>query len=232
MKGPLDGKMALITGAAGGIGLKVARSLAQTGCGLYLVGQKFMPLDQAARDIRNDYGVKANVHTGNPAISVDAEAVSMGCADAEIFINCTGNLPPGQLEDIDDARWRKSWEAAVFGPLNMVREMIGHMTDEGRGLIVLLIDAPMEVNSLDICASASGAVLKTLIAGVEQDLALGVRIFGLCTERNVDPVTLCEAIIRLTLEPERFATGSILTAQDILHDEADDINNTTEDNPA
>ena len=221
MRGPLSNKTALVTGAAGGIGLMAARALAQTGCSLHMVGQKFMPIEQAASDIRSDFGVNAEAHTGNLAISVDAEAIAMACADAEIYINCTGNLPSGALEDIEDEAWRKSWEAAVFAPLNMVREMIGHMTDEGRGLIVLVIDSPAKTVADDICASASGAVLKTIVEGLSQELAQGVRILGLCTERNIDANRLSEAITRLAIDPGRFATGSLITALDAITDDED-----------
>ncbi|MBL4613359.1 MAG: SDR family NAD(P)-dependent oxidoreductase [Magnetovibrio sp.] len=221
-QGPLSGEMALITGASGGIGLMAARALAQTGCGLHLVGQKFMPIEQAASDIRSDYGVEAEAHTGNPATGVDAEALAMACSDAEIFINCTGNLPHGTLEDIEDEAWRKSWEAAVFAPLNMVREMVGHMSDEGRGLIVLLIDTPAKTEASDICASASGAVLKTIITGLGQELPQGLRILGLCTNRHIDANALSEAITRLAIQPERFRTGSLITAQDVLEDESEE----------
>jgi len=219
MKGPLSGKRALVTGASGGIGLMAARALAQTGCGLHMVGLKFMPIEQAASDIRSAFGVEAEAHTGNLATPVDAQALAMACADAEIYINCTGNLPHGTLEDIEDARWRKSWEAAVFTPINMVREMIGHMGDEGRGLIVLLIDAPITVDANDLCASAAGAVLKTIVQGLSRDLPQGVRILGLNTHREADATALSEAITRLAIEPERFATGSLISAQDVIKDE-------------
>jgi len=220
-QGPLSDKTALITGAAGGIGLMAARALAQTGCSLHMVGQKFMPIEQAASDMRSNYAVQAEAHTGNPAVAVDAEAIAMACADAEIFINCTGNLPRGTLEDIEDEAWRKSWEAAVFAPLNMVREMIGHMNDEGRGLIVLIIDTPAQTSADDICASASGAVLKTIVEGLSQDLAQGVRILGLGTDRHVDANALSIAITRLAIEPGRFATGTLLSANDIITDDED-----------
>jgi len=222
MKGPLSGKMALVTGAAGGIGLMAARALAQTGCGLYLVGKNFANIYQTTNDLRDTYAVKTEQHIGNPASTVDAEAIGMACADADIFISCTGNIPRGTLEDIEDERWRKSWEAAVFAPLNMVREMIGHMSDEERGLIVLVIDTPTETNADDICASASGAVLATVIKGLSQNLVQGVRILGLTTGRAVDASALSEAITRLALEPDRFATGSLITPADVLAEDTDD----------
>lgn len=219
MKGPLAGKLALVTGAAGGIGLMAARALAQTGCGLHITGQKFGAIYQVVNDIRNTFAVPAELHIGNPANVVDAEAIAMACAEVEFFISCTGNLPHGTLEDIENEAWRKSWEAAVFAPLNLVREMIGHMSDEGRGLIVLLIDAPPEIDADDICASAAGAILKTIVTGLGASLPQGVRILGLCTERNVDANALSESITRLALEPERFASGSLITAQEVIKDE-------------
>ncbi|MCW8915959.1 MAG: SDR family NAD(P)-dependent oxidoreductase [Magnetovibrio sp.] len=227
MQGPLSGKSALITGAVGGIGLMATRALAQTGCDVHLVGQNFSKLYEATTSIRNTYAVEANQHSGNPANPVDAEAIGMACADAEIFISCTGNLPHGNLEDIEDERWRKSWEAAVFAPLNMVREMIGHMNDEERGLIVLLIDTPTEPQADDICASASGAVLKTLVSALSQELVKGVRIVGLLTERNVDANALSEAITRLAIEPEQVATGSLITAADVLKSDDEETENKT-----
>lgn len=214
--------MALITGASGGIGLMAARALAQTGCGLHLVGGKFANLYQVTNDLRSTYAVPTEQHIGNPANPVDAEAIAMACSETEIFISCTGNLPRGTLEDIEDEAWRKSWEAAVFAPLNMVREMIGHMSDEGHGLIVLLIDTPAKIEADDICASVSGAVLKTIIAGLSQELPQGLRILGLCTERHIDANALSEAITRLAIEPERFNTGSLITATDVLEDEKED----------
>ena len=215
MKGPLDGQMALVTGASGGVGLLAARALAQTGAGIYLSGVNFFTLDKAAREIKADYNVKLEIHTGNPANDTDAEAIGMGCGDAQIFISCTGNLPHGDLDEISDATWRKSWEAGVFAPINMCREMIGHMSDEGRGLVVVLIDSPATPDADDICATTAGGALKAMVKALGKSTPMGVKVLGLLTQRHVDANAFSMAISRLACEPERFATGSLITVDDI-----------------
>lgn len=215
MKGPLDGKMALVTGASGGAGLLAARALAQTGCGLYLSGVNFMSLDKAARGLRADFAVPIEIHTGNPANDTDAEAVAMACADAEVFVSCTGNLPFGTLDDINDATWRKSWEAAVFAPVNMLREMVGHMSDEARGLALVLIDSPAQPSADDICATAAGGALKALVKALGKSTPKGVKVLGLMTNRSLDAGAFSMAVSRLACEPDRFATGSLITIDDI-----------------
>ncbi|HEY9163906.1 MAG TPA: SDR family NAD(P)-dependent oxidoreductase, partial [Magnetovibrio sp.] len=163
MHGPLHGKTALVSGASGGTGLLTARALAQTGANLYLVGINPTTLGATAETIAKDYAVEAEVHTGNPANDTDAEAIAMACGDAGLFFSCTGNLPKGTLDDISDRAWRKSWEAAVFAPLNLCREMLGHMSDTGEGLAVLIIDSPATPDADDICATTAGGALKAFV---------------------------------------------------------------------
>ena len=214
MEGPLHDKKALVTGASGGIGLLAARALAQTGSGLYLSGVNFMNLDTAARAIRDDYAVKIEIHTGNPANDTDAEAIAMACDDADIFFSCTGNLPVGNIDDINDAQWRKSWEAAVFAPINMCREMIGHMSDNEKGLVVLVIDSPAAPDAADLCATTAGAVLKSLVKAQGKATPKGVKMLGLMTNRELDAAAFSMAVSRLVCEPDRFATGSLISIED------------------
>lgn len=215
MEGPLHDKTALVTGASGGAGLLAARALAQTGADLYLTGLNPASLNIAAKDIRKDFAANADVHTGNPANDTDAEAIAMACGDAEIFFNCTGNLPQGAIDDIGDGQWRKSWEAAVFAPINLCREMLGHMSDAGQGLVVLVIDSPASPDSDDICATVAGGALKALVKALGKTTPKGVKMLGLMTNRRVDANAFSMAVSRLACEPERFATGSLLTVEDV-----------------
>lgn len=215
MKAPLDGQMALVTGAGGGAGLLAARALAQTGAGLYLSGVNFFSLDKAARAIKADYNIPIEIHTGNPANDTDAEAIAMACADAHVFVSCTGNLPRGDIDEVNDATWRKSWEAAVFAPINMCREMVGHMSDEGRGLVIVLIDSPALPDADDLCATTAGGALKAMVKALGKATPKGVKVLGLATNRQLDANAFSMAVSRLACEPDRFATGSLITVDDI-----------------
>lgn len=213
--GPLHGKTALVTGASGGAGLLAARALAQTGANLYLSGVNFLNLDTVARAIKADFPVNIEIHTGNPAFETDAGAVAMACGEAEVFFSCTGNLPTGGIDDVNDAQWRKSWEAAVFAPLNMCREMLGHMGDAGQGLVVLVIDSPAAPDAADICATTAGGALKALVKAQGKATPQGVKMLGLMTNRQLDAAAFSMAVSRLACEPDRFATGSLLTIEDV-----------------
>jgi 3-oxoacyl-[acyl-carrier protein] reductase len=215
IQAPLHGKMALITGASGGAGLLAARALAQTGAGLYLSGVNFISLDSVARAIRKDFTVKIEIHTGNPAKETDAGAIAMACSDAQFFFSCTGNLPKGTLDDIGDAQWRKSWEAALFAPINMCREVLGHMSDNAQGLVVLVIDSPAKPIADDICATTAGGALKAAVKALGKATPKGVKMLGLMTNRELDAAAFSMAVSRLVCEPERFASGSLITVDDV-----------------
>ncbi len=211
-KGPLSGKKALITGAAGGVGLAAARALAQTGADLCLSGIGGLALERTAVEIKQEFGVKVETHIANPANAVEAEALALSCDEVDVLVSCTGNIPAGRIDDIRDDAWRKAWEAAVFAPINMLREMWSNMFETENSLIIVVIDAPNASDIDDACASLGGGALMSLVEalGKEQN-AEAPRMLGLVTGRGGDGAGVAAAISRIACEPERFKSGTLLS---------------------
>ena len=209
-KGPLSGKRALITGAAGGVGLAAARALAQTGADLDLVGIGAGALERAATEIKQELGVEVETHIANPANSVEAEALALSCDQVDVFVSCSGNIPAGRIDDIRDDAWRKAWEAAVFAPINMLREMWSSMDWTENALIIVVVDAPGASNIDDACASAGGGALMSLIEALGKE-ENAPRILGLVTGRGGDGAGVAAAISRIACDPARFKSGTLLS---------------------
>lgn len=89
----LHGKVALITGASGGIGAALAKRLAQSGIDLVLCGRSAEKLEKTRAAVA-EYGVKTFVYTGDlttegaPQACIDAAVEAMGGVD--ILINNAG----------------------------------------------------------------------------------------------------------------------------------------------
>ncbi|MAQ95097.1 MAG: short-chain dehydrogenase [Rhodothermaceae bacterium] len=103
--GRLDGKIALITGAAEGIGEAIAHKFAYEGAtGLLLAGLPGDPLDQVAADITDQYGTEVGTYAGDlgdpdtAASCVEAAIEAFGRLD--VLVNNAGVLP--KLAPIDE----------------------------------------------------------------------------------------------------------------------------------
>ena len=42
-------------------------------------------------------------------------------------MNNAGAIPAGNLQEIDEARWREAWDLKVFGYINMCRRFYAEM---------------------------------------------------------------------------------------------------------
>lgn len=132
----LRGRRALVTGSSKGIGLAIARSLAQEGCHVQLVARTQSELDKATAAIRNDYGVDATGHAADLSVSANVKAVAAAAGNVDILVNSAGAIPRGTLLEIDEQRWRKAWDLKLFGAINLTREIYGPMCARGRGVII------------------------------------------------------------------------------------------------
>ena len=135
----LAGRTAIITGASKGIGLSIARSLAQEGCHVCIASRTKSELDEAAESIRRDYNVNAVSFPGDMSNNDDIKRLAAACAPVDILVNSAGAIPRGSLSEVDDQSWRRAWDLKVFGTINMTREIYGGMCERGRGVIINIV---------------------------------------------------------------------------------------------
>lgn len=96
MKGTkeLSGSVALITGGDSGIGLEYARQLAAHGCALALVSNRPQALEEAARSLRAEHGIRVDTLEADLAVPGAAQTVAAWCdregIRPDILINNAG----------------------------------------------------------------------------------------------------------------------------------------------
>ena len=112
----LDGKVALITGASRGIGLAMARTMAESGASVMMVSRK---IDETAMQ-----GIDGEVSI-HPANTGDVEA-GRRCVDAtlekygriDVLVNNAATNPYfGDTLGVDEARYDKTFQVNLRGPI-------------------------------------------------------------------------------------------------------------------
>jgi 3-oxoacyl-[acyl-carrier protein] reductase len=177
----IKGKTALITGGSRGIGLGVAKLLAEEGCNLHLVSRKAENLDKARKDILSAHKVEVSCHAVDLSVSAEATRLARELKDVDILINNAGSIPQGSLAKMDDAALQASWSLKLFGFLNVAREIYTAMCERRSGVIINVIGASGERPRADyIAGSMANAALVSMSRALgAESPAYGVRVVGL-----------------------------------------------------
>jgi NAD(P)-dependent dehydrogenase (short-subunit alcohol dehydrogenase family) len=139
--GALGGKVAVVTGAASGIGLALVRRFAAEGASVVLADVEPEPLDEAAAGLSAEHGddrvlaVPTDVRDPEALVAL-AEATWDRFGGADVLCNNAGVAVGGRSWDIPADRWRWIVDVNLLGVAHGVRAFVPRMIEQGEGHVV------------------------------------------------------------------------------------------------
>jgi NAD(P)-dependent dehydrogenase (short-subunit alcohol dehydrogenase family) len=133
------GKVAIVTGAGGGVGKAISRRLSSEGCKVIMLGRDRSKLQKAASEIGN----KKNTMTVIADITKEAEVLSAidqtinSFDKIDILVNNAGIInDPMPFHEMNEDQWDDLVETNLFGMFRMTKTVIPVMIKNGGGSIV------------------------------------------------------------------------------------------------
>lgn len=177
----LKDKHVLVTGGSRGIGLTIAMAFAREGARPTLVAREQANLAKAEQAFAQAGLAKPASVLLDLSVSGSSEALGAQVGEVDILVNNAGAIPGGDIQDVNEARWRAAWELKVLGYINMTRVFLPRMQARGSGVICNIIGLAGAMPRADyICGSTGNAALMAFTNAIGGDsLRHGVRVFGI-----------------------------------------------------
>lgn len=171
----LSGRRALVTGSSQGIGLALARGLADHGADIVLNGRDRTKLDAAVRGVR-EAGVTVSACDFDVT---DAEAVRLGVDRIEdeigpidILINNAGMQFRTPLEDFPVEKWDQLLRTNISSVFHVGQAVARHMIKRKSGKIINIASVQSELARPGIAPyTATKGAVKNLTRGMCADWA-------------------------------------------------------------
>ncbi len=212
--GKLDGKIALITGASGGIGSGIARVFAREGAALALVSRDLIRLNKLADELaaarHNAIVIQADV-TDEQQVKDAFQQTMQLFGRLDVLVNNAGVFDGGPLDELSLATWEKVMAVNLRGPFLCTREAMRIMKQQQGGRIINIgsISAQrVRPNSAPYSTSKHGLVgltQVTALEGREHGISCGclhpgnveVETLAGAQRRNNEPVMQAEELAEI-----------------------------------
>jgi NAD(P)-dependent dehydrogenase (short-subunit alcohol dehydrogenase family) len=234
----LDGQVAIVTGAAQGIGRGIARVLAQAGAAI-VVGD----VQDAIATVDEIHGLGGRATSLTTDVAAPAQAAALVEHARETFgrvdllVNNAGiDAPPGVAWELTDEEWRRTLAVNLDGVFFMSRAAVRHMLAAGGGAIVNISSHAAWTGFTDVSpayGASKAGVLGLTTAFAAQLAGRGVRVnaiapalvasrdFGWSPEHEARrlaeyplgagrPEDIGEAVRYLASPAARWVTGTVL----------------------
>lgn len=229
----LDGSVALVTGAGGGIGRAIARALAAAGAAVVVndlgasvggEGASSTPAEQTVNQIAAEGGTA--VTDGHDVSDWDSareivETARRNFGQLDIVVNCAGILRDGMFHKMSDEDWNAVVSTHLNGTFRVSRAAAEVFREQERGSYVHLTSG---VGLVGTVGQANYSAAKAGVVALSRSIALEMSRFNVRSNciapwawsRMVGTVALDDAIMEKfkTMTPDKVAPLAVFLASD------------------
>jgi 3-hydroxybutyrate dehydrogenase len=182
----LSGKVALVTGAASGIGLEIARAMAREGAAVAIADVQLDAAREAARSIESDGGRAVAVGmdvTDESAVEAGVERTIASLGGLDILVSNAGVQHIAPIHELSFADWRRLVGVHLDGAFLTTRATLRHLYARNAGGTILYLGSVHSKLASPLKApyvSAKHGILGLCRTVAKEGAAFGVRANVIC----------------------------------------------------
>lgn len=213
----LDGRVALVTGGAGGVGSIIARALAAEGASLMLLGRSEERLREQAATMGAIGGevlwVRADVED-TEALEAAVSTTIAAHGGLDILVNCAGRYGPfGPVHLVDPDAWAANIRTNLIGTFNAIRATVPAMIERGRGGAIINLSGGGSSKARPTFSAYAAS--KTGVVRLTETVAEELRPYSISVNVLAPGGVYTEMTQELLRSPELAAPGDVAEAEQI-----------------
>ena len=206
----LSDKTAIVTGSTGGIGLAIAKGLADAGATVVVCGREQARVDAVLAALRQTKaGQQARGVVADLATAAGCQALVAAEPATDILVNNLGIYAGKEYAEITDADWEEIFQVNVMSGVRLSRHYAKGMQDRGWGRIQFIssesaLNIPAEMVHYGVSKAAlqglsrglakvlagSGVTVNTILPGPTRTEGAIAFIGKMAQERGVSPAEM------------------------------------------
>lgn len=205
----LEGRVCVVTGASGGIGLEAVRALASVGAAVFALTRNPARLQErlggglpGVRPVKADASVPEDVQSAVAQAAALTGSIDVAVANAGQYTSC----PFGEMSL---ESWRSEFEVNVHGAFVLFQSCLPHVPSGGSLIAVGSVSGTRGAGRGKVAYGATKAALNGFIAGLARELGPQHIRANVIAPGAVQGTEMADAVVS-AVSAESFAAGSFL----------------------
>ncbi len=195
----LNGKRAIVTGAASGIGEAIAQAFLNAGASVLAIDLPDQKLTERYTGVKAASILEQDITAPDAAKKIVAKALeTMGGID--VLVNNAGMALGSELETTTDELWDKIMGVNVTAMFKISREAVPHLKKSGKGRIINLGSIMSDMGGPNLFVYGTS---KHAVAGMTKSMAVDLGQYGV-TANYLQPGAIVTALSAPFFEDKEF----------------------------